>query len=636
VKRQSWETLKSKMWLLLWLLIFGLTLAWRAQNLAAFGLSNDEGAYLMWAQLPVEGYPLYQETRAVQPPFFLEGLALALRLGGPHLAVGRWAMLSGYLLLAVVLSKLAWRSDGKLGAVLAVLFLGLAPLSFTFSRLVMAEVPATGVAALALLLFFRFFDGGSAGWLVASGLALGVSLLIKPLNPIIAGPVAGLLLWQAYQFRPARAWRALSFNSLSWSGGLLLPFLFVGLAYDRSAMYDQLIAFRGDLRAAIPGSWADTWAQFQLFFAAHWSFWLLAGAGLALALGRWPRFTTTGARGGRFYPLLWGGWLLAGLAMLAWHSPLFPHHFVILLPPLFLLGVGFVRRVVSLWQQPRPRPGPALALALPLVLATFGLPQMVAANQKTAAIVTGGREAEALQLLAAVTAPTDFLMGDSQLLIFMAGRRTPPPLGDVALVAIKAGYQTSARMIELNQAYATSAVVQWSLRLPWLPEYLEWVDANYLARRVWDNDHIIYFAPRFPAGRPLPNGQRVRLGDSLLLRGFALAQSTWPAGETLWLRVYWQSESPPAENYTVFTQLLDGQGRLVAGWDSQPLGGYFPTGQWPAGEIVGDVVPLPLPAGLPAGTYRLITGLYRLETGERLATPAGVDFIELTTVTITN
>ncbi|HXV41987.1 MAG TPA: hypothetical protein VEC96_02905, partial [Anaerolineae bacterium] len=253
----------------------------------------------------------------------------------------------------------------------------------------------------------------------------------------------------------------------------------------------------------------------------------------------------------------------------------------------------------------------------------------------TAAIVTGGRETEALQLLQAVSAPDDFVMGDSQLLIFMAGRQTPPPLGDVALVAIKAGRQTSSRMIDLTKQYRAPAVVQWSLRLPWLPEYLAWVEANYLARRVWDNDHIIYFGRRLPPAESIPNERAIRLGDAVVLRGYQLEAGPIKPGQALNLKLYWQSDAPLRDDYTIFTQLLDRQGLLAAGWDSQPLGGYFPTSQWPAREIVTDIVSLPLPPDLPPGDYTLITGLYRLDTLERLLAADGSgDFVTLTTLRI--
>jgi hypothetical protein len=323
-------------------------------------------------------------------------------------------------------------------------------------------------------------------------------------------------------------------------------------------------------------------------------------------------------------------WLIAGLVMLLWHTPLFPHHFIVLLPPLILLAAGFIVDIVVLTRQSRW----ALALWLVVGIAAFNLPAMVKANQKTAAIVTGGREAEALDLLHAVSNPHDFLMGDSQLLIFLADRRTPPPLGDVALVAIKAGRQTSERMIDLTKEYQAPAVVQWSLRLPWLPAYLNWVEANYLAQRVWDDDHIIYFAPRFPSERVVPHDRHVRLGDSLTLRGYELDADSVSPGRDLTLKVYWQTAVPLSEDYTMFTQLLNSSGALVAGWDSQPLGGYFPTRQWPADEIITDVVRLPLPPDLPPGDYTLITGMYHLQTLERLSQPDGADHIVLTTIRI--
>jgi hypothetical protein len=50
---------------LLWggsILLLGLSVWWRLQNIDAFGLTNDEGAYLMWSRLITEGYPLYTQT----------------------------------------------------------------------------------------------------------------------------------------------------------------------------------------------------------------------------------------------------------------------------------------------------------------------------------------------------------------------------------------------------------------------------------------------------------------------------------------------------------------------------------------------------------------------------------------------
>jgi 4-amino-4-deoxy-L-arabinose transferase-like glycosyltransferase len=649
---------KSKIWLLLWLIIFALALAWRAQNLDAFGLSNDEGAHLMWARLTVDGYPLYSETRAVQSPLFLEAVGLAFRLAGQTIQAGRWAMLLGFSLLAVALSWLAYRAGGWLTALVAMFLLGISPLIFTFSRLVMAEVPATGLAVVSLAWCFVYLDQRHWGWLFASGLALGLSFITKALNPFVAAPVGLLLLIRHFGVGQnvilSYRVRGLIFDGLLWSVGVIIPLAVLPFIYKPVALYNQLVAFRSDLRATIPSSWPDTHDQFVIFFKSHWGFWLLALAGIVSAilyfyLGKKRRDETQNEarshpwrmtdefslaplplRPPALYPLTWTVWLIAGTVMLFWHTPLFPHHFIVLLPPLTLLVAGFISDIVILTRYSRW----ALVLWLVVAAAIANLPAMARANQETAAIITGGRETEALELLKAVSSPNDFIMGDSQLLIFMADRRTPPPLGDVALVAIKAGRQTSARMIGLTEQYQAPAVVQWSLRLPWLPEYLAWVEANYLARRVWDNDHIIYFTPRFPAGQPVPNQRLARLGDSLALRGYELKETSVEPGHHLNLKVYWQTDVPLSQDYTIFTQLLDSSGTLAAGWDRQPLGGYFPTSQWPADEMITDVVQFPLPPDLSAGDYTLITGMYLLETSERLPSPDGRDYIVLATISV--
>jgi len=638
--------LSNLLWLTVWLAILGSSLYWRAQHLDAFGLSNDEGAHVMWAKLAAQGHPLYEETRAVQSPLFLETIALAFRVGGISLTVGRSVMLTTYFLLALAISALAHRYGGTIAALAALFLLAVSPLVFTFSRLVMAEIPATALAVTALALALHYIDSQKRPWLIASALCLGLSFITKALHPFIIVPIGLLFLRQ-----PKPLAQILRHDLLWWSITITLPVVTLLFIYPPAALYEQLVQFRGQLRAAVPGSWAETSAQFMLFAPTHWGLWLLAafavlyegyphphplsqrergdksdtlskleGVGVMFSnsLALWERV------GVRAFPLtlIWLIWLITGAAMLLWHTPLFPHHFIILLPPLILLSTRPFTQAYHLMKQ---RQFPALQLGV-ILLAALNLPAMVKANQATAAIVTGGRETDALTLLQAVSLPQNYLMGDSQLLIFMAARQTPPPMGDVALVAIKAGLQDSRRMQELTEDYHAPAVVQWSLRLPWLPDYLTWVEANYLAKRVWDNDHIIYFAPRLALETPLPHAQITPLGDSLTLRGYDITQRD---AAHLWLKVYWQTAQPLTENYTIFTQLLNSHGQLVASWDSQPLGGNFPTSAWPAHETITDLIQLPLPADLPAGDYTLITGMYRLETLTRLTTKNGQDYIQL-------
>ncbi len=100
------------------------------------------------------------------------------------------------------------------------------------------------------------------------------------------------------------------------------------------------------------------------------------------------------------------------------------------------------------------------------------------------------------------------------------------------------------------------------------------------------------------------------------------------------LILYWQANSDFDTSYTVFVQLLNPAGQVVAQQDSQPLGGAAPTTTWLPGEILSDPYTLNLPPELPPGDYRLIAGLYDPVTGQRLLTASGADFVELPPVTV--
>lgn len=119
-----------------------------------------------------------------------------------------------------------------------------------------------------------------------------------------------------------------------------------------------------------------------------------------------------------------------------------------------------------------------------------------------------------------------------------------------------------------------------------------------------------------------------RLGDGVTLLGYDLET----AGPRLTVTLHWRADRPLGRDYTVFVQVLDPAGRVVAQSDSQPAAGALPTSAWLPGEIVRDRHVLTLPTIPPGGTYRLIAGLYLLTTGERLPVVGGGDFVLLRTL----
>lgn len=110
------------------------------------------------------------------------------------------------------------------------------------------------------------------------------------------------------------------------------------------------------------------------------------------------------------------------------------------------------------------------------------------------------------------------------------------------------------------------------------------------------------------------------LGGALRLNGLALDTplDQLRAGETLALRLAWEAQAQPAEDYTIFIHLRAANGDLVAQADSQPLDGRYPTGNWGAGEQVVTAHQLLLPQDAPPGPYSLAVGMYRWPSLERL------------------
>jgi hypothetical protein len=109
-----------------------------------------------------------------------------------------------------------------------------------------------------------------------------------------------------------------------------------------------------------------------------------------------------------------------------------------------------------------------------------------------------------------------------------------------------------------------------------------------------------------------------QFGGEIQLVGYALHEAVVAPGDSLRLTLVWRSLQPISYPYTVFTQLLGPDNQVVAQQDNMPLQNSLPTTCWLPNEIVIDTYDISLRSDVPPGNYMLITGLYRLETGERL------------------
>ena len=110
-----------------------------------------------------------------------------------------------------------------------------------------------------------------------------------------------------------------------------------------------------------------------------------------------------------------------------------------------------------------------------------------------------------------------------------------------------------------------------------------------------------------------------QLGEAIGLRGYDQRAARIVPGGNIRLTLYWEVRGPLEEDYTVFVQLLDADGQVVAQKDNYPQNGTYPTSIWTEQDpIVTDEYEIDLPAEIGSGPHRIIVGMYRLEDGSRL------------------
>lgn len=126
--------------------------------------------------------------------------------------------------------------------------------------------------------------------------------------------------------------------------------------------------------------------------------------------------------------------------------------------------------------------------------------------------------------------------------------------------------------------------------------------------------------PGFFLQGPQP-GQKIgaTFGGLIRLTGY----ESWQAGGSVALTLFWEALQRTRDDYDVFVHIEGGLGGTgPAGvWgqsDGVPVCGGSPTGSWLPGDRIVDRRVISPAAEAPGGSYTLIAGLYRLDTGERL------------------
>ena len=314
--------------------------------------------------------------------------------------------------------------------------------------------------------------------------------------------------------------------------------------------------------------------------------------------------------------------LLILLAGATWQNE---RYFFMMLPLLFLIaGEVLYRFVVAALPRARPAgrwlaPLAAVAVALFVGLVgsrhayvqVWGYDQAWRALRDQFRPGAGDRVVTPMPASAALYGePADYFMIQSGYQEFLVPR--PGDGVPVDLWTATPAMTTTTGLAELlATAPRTWFVVDgWRLQTRYDPDLIQLV-ADQMVKEYDQRGVMILRADGY-APPPEPAVERERTVDvgQLELTGFGLSSGRPQPGSELEVTLNWQKTDQAKPAYTTFLHLVSADGTGVAGVDEPLLGGLFQPNLWPDGQTFADRHRMVLPAGLPAGRYRLDLGLY--------------------------
>jgi hypothetical protein len=600
----------------------------------------DEGIRVEQLFLMSAGYRPFRDIFAAQGPLLLDLLHPWFVLFGQDLVAARWSV-GVYSLLGLAGSYwLARLVGGPLAAIAATSLLVLSPLYLEGSRIALAEVPALAPATFAVGAAVVYTRTGSRRWLIASGVLLATSLLVKPIT-LAAGLPVGLAILSR--------WRAgvrtmvldgLLLGALVAAIGILVV-VGVGLA----GVFDQIVAYRLESRGSEGWSlWKNRAALARaLSFEPAALPWLGAGAGLLLLARR------------RVDAALIAAWGVASVALLLAYSPLHGKHAVVMIPPLAVLagvGVGYAVRQLRASSSLPVRVAVAAGLTLLVGWYATGVPALAAQSSQLLKVTADTdvdpaveQYADAAAVIRTLTAPSDFVVTDHPYLAFLADRLVPPLLVDTSRSRIRSRSLRGAEAISQATPYDPKLVVLWADRLRGLSEFKRWVEENYRLVKVYnrrnDLDRGIYVPEsRDPAevrallAHPAAAALGADFANGPLLVSALVDRAEIRPGEGASVTLEWEARRPLNADFHALTVLRAKDGQA---WDQQQeslAGGSDATTDWEVGRWLFQSTFVRTDATVPAGEYEVVVSVYDSRARQKARLPDGSDEIVVGRITV--
>ena len=326
---------------------------------------TDEGLNLMRSMLVTLGHPLYVEVSSDQPPLLTHLLAFLFRFTGFEVNSARFLILLFSTLLVWSGAQFLQLTSGKLAAILFLPVALIVPRYLELSISVMIGVPSIALAVVSMLFVTLWHQKRNNLWLVFSGFALALSVLIKLFTGFLA-PIFMIGITASVYFenrkdgfswktlRPAFVW-AVSFTLAT----LLLGLLLLGPQNVMQIIYPHLAASSAG-RFQMDSNTINTYLQPALPLALLG----LLGALISIYKHNWLSL----------YPLIWS---IIAYVLFSFHSPVFYHHQLMITIPLAILASAGVGEGIASLLHVRHFPDLIRPMALMGLVALFGFAFMV-------------------------------------------------------------------------------------------------------------------------------------------------------------------------------------------------------------------------------------------------------------------
>jgi hypothetical protein len=614
---------------LLWLAL--LIFAIEAYLLIFYRQINlDEGWYLWASKLVYEGQVPYRDFAFPQSPLLPYIYGFFQRLWGEGLLQGRLTtLLITFLNLAlwVRLTKRLgndWTAVVFLWLLISTLFVGayhfayIAPYALTALFLTvslsvaLSELPEMSRNVLAVLF-----------WGLAVGTRLSVAVAIAPL---------GLYLI----INSHRRWRSaivIGLTAMLTLGAVFGPFLLTGhdvVLYDLFGFHTDRMLWEWQ-RHAMRESIVNLVNEFPVPL-------MLGGIGLVISVGTLIRAKDRRSEFERQLPGLLLGLVVASLIVAQLIPRTTDSYYNTLQMPLLLILDSLV--ICWLWRALANKRllRPVGYLALTGIIALNVVLQEASMQRRNFVTVPLrnqiGLARDAASFLQETTPAGSQVLTFDTYLALEAKRRIPPGL-EMSIFSYRPTWtaQQARRykvvnnelLLEIMRGDVGAAVFsEFDLNLLYgeRDRLLETLYGNFRWAKTVPglgplrDDLRIFLPPRYDAPNP-QHPLQIRLEDGKTLLGYDVA-GTIRRGEPIRLALYWKTGGDQQRSYTIFTHILDAEGKLVGGWDNIPCHETCPTTTWRPNEVLRDEYAIPTGRDWASGSYSIEVGVYDSETGERL------------------